>query len=183
MKAKKKKESPAAPDQILYNGKTDHPWLSQFANIPVVLFYVKNKHRYLLHFANAESAFQYFKTKAAPFREKIITSPTAAKARYWGSAKSECPMREDWLLIRKKIMRRVLWAKYTQNALYGHMLIATDDAELIELAPWDKDGYWGVDNSGKGENNAGKLTMKVRSKLKGHKFDIDDPLYDMTKFI
>lgn len=183
MKAKKKVESNPEVTQILYNGKTDQPWLSQFASIPVVLFYTKNKRNYLLHFANAESAFQYFKTKATPFREKILSAPTAAKARYWGSAKAECPMREDWLLIRKKVMRRVLWAKYTQNVLYGQMLLNTEDAELIELAPWDKEGYWGVDNSGKGENNAGKITMKVRDKLKGHKFDMFDPLYDMTKFM
>lgn len=170
-------------DKILYNAKTDKPWLSQFAAIPVVLFYVKNNKRYMLHFATAEAAFHYFKTKAKPFREKIMASTTGANARYWGSAKAECPMRDDWNDIRKKVMRRVEWAKFTQNPLFGQLLLDTGDAELLELAPWDKDGYWGVNNSGEGSNNSGKIKMKVRSKLKGHKFRIDDPLYDMTKFI
>jgi hypothetical protein len=44
------------------------------------------------------------------------------------------------------------------------LLLATGDMELIEDNDWD-DTYWGVCN-GAGENNLGKLLMKIRAEAR-----------------
>lgn len=177
----KKNKLPTA--EIRYNVKTLNAYLSQFANIPVSLYYFKNDKKVWLDFHTAEAAFQYFKTLAEPFREKIISASSASNARYWGSAKAQCPIRDDWDDIREKVMLRVVWAKYTQNVYYGAKLLETGDAPLVEHAPWDKEGFWGETAPGVGKNRSGKLTMKVRTRLENHKFDLNDSHYDMTKYL
>jgi predicted NAD-dependent protein-ADP-ribosyltransferase YbiA (DUF1768 family) len=44
------------------------------------------------------------------------------------------------------------------------MLLATDDEELVE-GNWWNDTFWGVCR-GDGENNLGKIIMKVRDELR-----------------
>ncbi|MGL5013437.1 MAG: NADAR family protein [Bacteroidales bacterium] len=184
VKKTKKKVEADKPREIRYNAKIPQSaFMSQFANIPVALFYFKNEKKIWLEFDTAEAAFQYFKTLAEPFREKIKAASSAANARYWGSAKAQCPIREDWDDIREKVMLRVVWAKYTQNIYYAQKLLATEDAVLVEHAPWDKEGFWGETSPGNGENKAGIITMKVRTRLSKHMFDPSDHYYDMSKYI
>jgi predicted NAD-dependent protein-ADP-ribosyltransferase YbiA (DUF1768 family) len=45
------------------------------------------------------------------------------------------------------------------------MLLQTGEEELVESNTWG-DIYWGVCN-GKGQNNLGKLLMKIRSEIRG----------------
>jgi ribA/ribD-fused uncharacterized protein len=151
---------------IRYNASiTQHSWLSNFQNCMIVLYLEKGSDE-TLTFANAEAAFQYFKTRSPEQRQKIYNCVKASDARYQGSEKAGCVMRKDWFDIREPVMLAVLKAKYMQNYYLRKWLIATDKAELIELSPWDKELFWGTDDSGNGENKSGKLTMQVREWLR-----------------
>jgi len=61
-------------------------------------------------------------------------------------------------------MEELLFIKFGgKEPLLTRALIATGDTELIEGNDWE-DTFWGVCN-GMGENNLGKLLMKVRQSL------------------
>lgn len=54
-------------------------------------------------------------------------------------------------------------AKFSQNPELMELLIATDNALLVEGNKWN-DRYWGVDvRTGVGRNHLGKILMKIRS--------------------
>ena len=68
-----------------------------------------------------------------------------------------------WEDIRIGQMEEVQMAKFTQYPELRAKLIATGDAELIYNNECG-DEYWGV-FQGKGENNLGKVLMRVRERL------------------
>lgn len=70
-----------------------------------------------------------------------------------------------WTKERKLgVMEKLLLIKFGGQApLLTRALMATGDAELVEGNDWD-DTFWGVCN-GEGENNLGKLLMRVRDEL------------------
>lgn len=65
--------------------------------------------------------------------------------------------------IKLDTMYHINIAKYTQHADLRRLLIKTGDAYLEETNLWN-DTFWGVCN-GKGENNLGKILMRIRSEL------------------
>ncbi len=63
-------------------------------------------------------------------------------------------------------MYEIVKAKFVQNTELGKKLCSTGEAPLAEGNSWH-DVFWGVDEkTGKGENNLGKILMKVRDELK-----------------
>jgi len=86
-----------------------------------------------------------------PFRGKKIT------------ASPDFTARPDWTEVKLNEMEFVLQQKFSHPELLA-MLLATGDMELIEYNDWD-DTYWGVCN-GVGENNLGKLLMRIREEAK-----------------
>ena len=85
---------------------------------------------------------------------------TPALAKRYGKAVS---MRPNWDEIKVRVMCEIVEAKFTQNPNLTNMLLATEDAILIEGNTWG-DTFWGVCD-GKGENNLGKVLMRVRDRL------------------
>lgn len=160
----KKVESTSSSEKVIkYNFKTQGVgWLSSFQPCCIEM---KDEKGIKLLFSSAEHAFHYFKTKSKLYREKIINASGASQARHWGSAKAECPMRDDWDDIKEETMYKILLAKYKQNLPLKKRLLATEDSILQEFSPWDKELFWGTNKEGKGKNKHGKLTMRVRKKL------------------
>ncbi len=76
----------------------------------------------------------------------------------------------DWNERRIDVMERVLRAKFSQNPDLAYKLRKTGDAELIEGNTW-KDRFWGV-YRGEGQNNLGKLLMKIRSEMNGEQREL-----------
>lgn len=71
-------------------------------------------------------------------------------------------VRKDWDSVKLKIMEWAVNEKFKDPEL-GKMLIDTGNEELVE-GNWWNDVYWGVCN-GVGENNLGKILMRVREKI------------------
>lgn len=64
------------------------------------------------------------------------------------------------------LMRQADLAKFSQHARLRELLLATEDAEIVEDTTMD--AFWGFGPDGKGENWAGRILMEVRAHLVNH---------------
>ncbi len=114
-----------------------------------------------LYYLNSEAAFQAQKCTNEE-EKRTFCELTAVKAKQHGRRVS---LRPDWNEIRLDVMEKVLRAKFTGSPQLAQKLIKTGNITLVEYNTW-KDTFWGVDVKLGGENNLGKLLMKIRSELK-----------------
>jgi N-glycosidase YbiA len=66
--------------------------------------------------------------------------------------------------IKLQIMEEILRAKLNQHEKVRERLLETGDREIIENSPVDS--FWGIGPNGNGENQVGKIWMKLRDELK-----------------
>ena len=107
----------------------------------------------------AQTVEHYFHAKKptnVDQQKRILTSTTPGSAKRLGRT---CTLRKDWEEVKIKVMENALRLKFADPHLKD-LLLATGDKELIEGNTWN-DQFWGVCN-GVGENNLGKLLMKLR---------------------
>lgn len=120
-------------------------------------------------FNNSEAAFQAMK---CPERKHEFENLEPNKAKSLGR---KIQLRSDWETVKDKIMEEIVYAKFTQNANLGKLLIDTKDAELVEGTTNWNDKYWGkVENSDgtwTGKNQLGITLMNVRSLLGNHEIE------------
>lgn len=117
-----------------------------------------------LEFKCVECAYMASKTKDLELQKEIQQmTPFEAKAL---SEAGGIPLREDWEDVKIAIMSDLVEQKFSNNNELKKMLLDTGDSKLEEGNTW-KDVFWGIDLSTKeGENHLGKITMKVRKKLR-----------------
>lgn len=134
---------------------SEYRWLSNFWPIPIAIdIYGK-----LYRFRSVEHAFQAQKAVLESDIVRIQEAVTAAKAKELGR---QVRKRDDWEAIRLPAMEKPLRKKFEWPSL-ARRLMDTYPRPLIEGNTWG-DTYWGVCN-GVGENNLGKLLMKIRAEL------------------
>ncbi len=109
-------------------------------------------------YPTAENAFQAAKTLDSALRERF-TRFTPSDAKHVGRS---IPLRAGWDDMRIAVMEEVLRSKF-DHTVRRSLLEATGDAALVEGNTWG-DTFWGRCN-GVGENNLGKLLMKIRAEL------------------
>ena len=112
-----------------------------------------------LEFKCAEAAFQAAKTLNLEMRKRFTQMDGFEAKRFGRSVK----LRDDWDKVRLPVMSWVLLDKFTRNADLKEKLLMTGDLPLIEGNNWN-DRFWGVCN-GVGDNNLGKLLMRLRKHL------------------
>lgn len=111
-------------------------------------------------FPTMEHYFQAMKATNQEDLLEITKAPTPGKAKRLGR---KVKIRSDWEYIKKDIMLEGLRKKFAIPEL-KQKLLDTGDAYLEEGNTWG-DCYWGVCN-GTGENNLGKLLMRVREEIR-----------------
>ena len=74
------------------------------------------------------------------------------------------PLRADWEKNKDDVMRRAVFAKFSQHADARAILLETGDAHIIENAP--RDYYWGCGAKGTGQNKLGQILVEVREQLR-----------------
>jgi len=72
--------------------------------------------------------------------------------------------RSDWNEVKFGVMRKVIWAKFTQHESLKQLLLSTGEEELIEDSPIDR--VWGCGKDGTGANWLGKILMETREKIR-----------------
>ena len=107
---------------------------------------------------------QYY--TAPDFRELVARIPDAGDVKKLGR---RIKIRSDWDEKKLQFMEWGVREKFKDLKL-AQMLLETGDLELIEGNFWH-DIFWGCCNcpkcSGDGENNLGKILMKIREELNG----------------
>ena len=139
--------------------KFDGPYafLSNFYESPIVdndIPYKTNEHYY-----------QAMKAQDMDEHLWVAAAPTPAEAKRRGRS---VVMRPDWEEVKLLVMERGLRLKFADPAL-AEKLLATTDEELVE-GNWWHDNIWGNCDCDKcknikGQNNLGKLLMKIRAEL------------------
>ena len=69
----------------------------------------------------------------------------------------------DWDNIKLEIMEKLLWTKVDQHPYVKQKLLSSKNYMLCEDSPYDY--FWGIGENRTGENNLGKLWMKIREKI------------------
>ena len=136
--------SPSSPTQVIDSFTGEYRFLSNFyPSIPIV-----------------EYEYQAAKTDEPHQKDWIRSARTPGEAKRRGR---RVHMRSDWEQVKVDVMLFLLRMKFSIPEL-KQKLLETGDTELTEGNTWG-DTFWGVCN-GVGENNLGKLLMKVREELK-----------------
>jgi N-glycosidase YbiA len=110
-------------------------------------------------YATVEHAYQAAKTILPSERKTVRECVKPGEAKRCGR---RVTIRADWEEVKLDVMYELLRQKFSEPRL-REQLLATGNAQLVEGNYWG-DIFWGVCN-GVGQNNLGKLLMKVRSEL------------------
>ena len=111
-------------------------------------------------YTTSEHAYQAAKT-LDPWEKRIIREcGSPGKAKKLGRC---VKVRPDWDSVKLSVMETILRSKF-QNPWLRSLLIDTGEIELVEHNTWN-DVFWGFSN-GVGENNLGKLLMKIRDEVR-----------------
>ena len=111
-------------------------------------------------YPSVEHAYVAAKTTDKEIRKKIQNTYKAGDVKRLGRTFT---LRDNWDLIKFQVMSDLVWQKFQHEEL-KQLLLATGDQEIIEGNTWG-DVYWGVCR-GEGQNNLGKILMRVREELK-----------------
>lgn len=128
----------------------DYRWLSNFA-IQAVIFEGKT-------YPTTENAYQAAKTIIDTERIPFETM-TPGQAKRAGKTVT---MRYDWDSVKLTIMEEITRKKYKYDP-FKSKLLETGEQEIQEGNTWG-DTFWGYCN-GKGQNNLGRIIMKIRGEL------------------
>jgi ribA/ribD-fused uncharacterized protein len=128
-----------------------------------------------LVYPTLEHAYAASKTDDPSIKQMIQSCATPGDAKEYLSNQAIQPSL-SWTIEKKLwVMEKLLFIKFSgKEPFLTRALMATGDAELVEGNTWD-DTFWGVCND-EGENNLGKLLMKVRSTLFEEKTSIETHL-------
>jgi ribA/ribD-fused uncharacterized protein len=112
------------------------------------------------YYPTVEHAFQAAKTDNPTQREQIRQARNAAEAKRLGR---RVTLKPGWDQLRIRVMLDLLRLKFSDPELAAK-LRATGAGALREGNHWG-DRFWGVDESGRGENHLGHLLMQVREEV------------------
>lgn len=131
-------------------------------------------------YPTAEHAYQAAKVVSPDLKKRIKDCHTPADAKDFFETYKINPD-PGWTITKKlMIMEEILTIKFGgKDPLLTRALLETGDANLVEGNTWN-DTFWGVCN-GSGENNLGKLLMKVREELVRQKQRIISQLAESTR--
>ncbi len=113
-------------------------------------------------YMTSEHVYQTEKFTDPALREKIRSTLSAHDAFKTARAHAN-DVRKDWLDIRVLVMEEVLRAKIAQHPYVHKKLLETKNLEIIEDSP--KDDFWGWGPNKDGQNQLGKIWMKIRSEI------------------
>lgn len=111
----------------------------------------------------SEHYFQAQKFRGTEYEENIRLLDNPMKAAEMGRNR-DLPLREDWEQVKDDIMRKAVYAKFSQNNELKNTLIETGSEYIVEKT--SSDYYWGCGTNGSGKNMLGIILMEIRDKLK-----------------
>lgn len=116
-----------------------------------------------MKFHTIENFYQAMKTEKEDTETRrwiAGLNPSAAK-----KAGRKIKLRADWDQIKLGVMEYGLRVKFAPGTTWHQKLMETGNEEIVEWNNWG-DKYWGKTTDGIGENNLGKILMKLRQEYK-----------------
>ena len=111
----------------------------------------------------SEHYFQAQKFYGTEYVEIIRLLDNPMKAAEMGRNR-KLPLRENWEEVKDDVMRKAVYAKFSQNKELKNILLNTDSEYIVENT--SNDYYWGCGTNGSGKNMLGIILMETREKLK-----------------
>eukprot|EP00698_Gefionella_okellyi_P004497 TRINITY_DN14133_c0_g1_i1.p1 TRINITY_DN14133_c0_g1~~TRINITY_DN14133_c0_g1_i1.p1 ORF type:complete len:229 (+),score=41.51 TRINITY_DN14133_c0_g1_i1:43-729(+) len=156
--------------------KHSHIWAPEFSNVHISLEWTEP----ILHidgqqYRSSEHYFQLMKFKHALSDEDFaelaaemwaLADPQSAYALGRSRRLSAEQLNEWESRHRDAVMRRAIYAKFTQNPELRELLLSTGTHDLVQIKPGD--GYWGTDSDGTGKNMLGVMLQELREQLRTH---------------
>lgn len=131
-------------------------WLSNFAPVKITIGQFT--------YSSVEHAYMSEKSDSIEWKRFCADSnntPGTVK-----KASRNITLKYDWDSIKLDVMEKCLNIKF-EHQLYKNLLLQTGNEHIQEGNFWN-DKFWGVClKTNKGDNNLGKLIMKIRSKING----------------
>ena len=170
--------------------KTSSSWCShggvwsaeRQANRPMVYFYERSNPYY--EFTNfyapqggitidgkiwptTEHYYQAMKFNDPQLQEAVRKLPTPRDAfNFTKTPQNKLNVRSDWPLVNLDVMRKAVFAKFSNNSALKQLLLSTRNAVLIEDAG-PNDNFYGAGGDCNGENWLGQILMETRQQLGG----------------
>jgi ribA/ribD-fused uncharacterized protein len=138
-----------------YSVTDEYGELSNFAAFPIRL---RGK-----QWPTSEHFFQAQKFESDRDREEVRKAKTPMIAARMGRDRTR-KLRADWESVKIAVMREALDAKFAQHPELRALLVATNDALLVEHT--ENDSFWGDGGDGSGRNELGRLLMAVRGQIR-----------------
>ena len=119
-----------------------------------------------LYFQTSEHAFQYLKfvDTNIEIAQKIKNAFSPNDARRIAHENKRYKV-DNWTSFKYKNMEKVLRLKVMQNPIVMKKLLDTKDYIIAEYCT-DEDTDWGLNSDNLGENNLGKIWMKIRDEIR-----------------
>jgi len=118
----------------------------------------------------AEHAYQASKYEDDEIRKSIQNARSSHDAMKIAKNVYSDKKRKDWYEVKLDLMEDICRAKLSQHFYVQKKLLQTEDRDLIENSP--RDSFWGWGENKDGENNLGKIWMKLREELKNGEIQI-----------
>lgn len=111
-------------------------------------------------YPSVEHAYQASKSRDPSAKRLIREAKSPGVAKRLGQA---LQLPDDWEDQKIEVMRRLVALKF-ENPLLRAMLLATEDAVIVEGNSWN-DTFWGV-CKGSGQNWLGRILMETRDDIR-----------------
>ena len=151
---------------ITYFSKSkDNKWLSTFNRGEPFnydgLLYPTVEHAFHAQKVDDEKKEEY---------QELFTNDTIdpSEAKKMGGKKNfklnEFSLRKDWDNVKLEKMKEITMEYYAANPKLAEKLRKTGSKKLLHTG-FRIDDYWGIKKNGEGENNHGKILMKIRETI------------------
>lgn len=115
-----------------------------------------------LIYPTVEHAYHSSKFENQGIKAEIQNAESPLKAYELGQ-KYKSSRKTNWDEIKVDTLQSIILEKVKQHAEVRDALIATGDEEIVEENP--NDDFWGTGKDGRGENQTGKILMRIRNEL------------------
>ena len=114
-------------------------------------------------YPTSEHAYHAAKCTNIKGKEEILAAKSPLLVKEISNKKYRKARHPNWDNIKLQVMESILRAKLDQHGEVRDALVKSGDEEIAENSPIDS--FWGRGKNGNGENQLGKLWMKIRSEL------------------
>lgn len=114
-------------------------------------------------YPTAEHAYHAAKFDDEKIKVEIRNARSPLEAYALGQ-KYKSQRRKDWDAIKIQVLHDIVTEKVKQHEEVKAALLATGDEEIVEVNP--NDDFWGNGRDGNGQNQMGKIVMKIREELR-----------------